>query len=183
MGDYALVRFSSGEDGYGPDTYWLVDKSNNTIRPFESNMALDAAFGEDLQSALQNAMTITPPRVDQNGDVTDGILSGFSILGPEYAIKDDGTSKSLDFSPSQLRGRYGKPINENGEKLSVEALDGFLNLMKKNESKTGIPASFISKIKNDSKLMAFYVSSLAYGDYTLNDLYDDIGNRFNDFKE
>ena len=53
LGDHALIKFSNGEGNYGEDTYWLVDKENHTIRPFESDMALDAAFGEDLETALK----------------------------------------------------------------------------------------------------------------------------------
>jgi hypothetical protein len=183
MGDYALIKFSTGEEVFGPATYWLVDKSNHTIRPFESHMALDTAFGEDLQDALQNAMTIVPPQIDQSGNITDGVLADFSILGPEYAIKEDGTSKPLDFSPHQLKKRYGKPINENLEGLSTEAVDGLLGLLKKNESKTKIPAKFINELKNNQQLMAFYISAMAYGDYSLNDLYADIHRRYYNSKE
>lgn len=182
MGDHALIKFSGGEEGFGPQTYWLVDKANNTIRPFESNMALDAAFGQDLQSALQSAMTIAPPTIDSSGAITSGVLADFTILGPEYAIKEDGTSKEIDFSPSQLQGRYGKSIDESLEGLAAEAVDGFLNLLKTNESKTNVPASFINKLKSDQQLMAFYISAMAYGGYTLGDIYSDIARRYNNSK-
>ena len=181
MGDQALVKFSDGGEG-GPSTYWLVDKSNHTIRPFESDMALDTAFGSDLQTALQNTMTITSPTVDKDGNITDGVLADFTILGPEYAIKEDGTSKPMDFSPHQLKGRYGKPIDENIEGLSAEVVDGFLGLLKNNEKKTNIPAKYIQELKNDQQLMAFYISAMAYGNYTLNDIYSDILRRFNNSK-
>src|ERR1035437_6170684 len=148
MGDYALIRFSSGEEGFGPEVYWLVDQSNHTIRPFESHMALDAAFGQDLQTALQ------------------------------YAIKEDGTSKPMDFSPHQLKGRYGKPIDEKSESKATDIVDGFLEKLKNNEGMTHIPPAFISKLKSDAKLMAFYISALAYGEYTLGDIYSDISHRY-----
>lgn len=179
MGDEALIRFSSGEEGFGADTFWLVNKKDHTIRPFESDMALDAAFGNDLKTALQNVVTVTPPVMDPSGNITEGILTDFSLLGPEYAIKEDGTSKPLSFSPHQLKGRYGKPINESSEGLATEVVDGFLGLLKNNEDKTKIPANFINKLKNDSQLMAFYVSAMAYGDYSLEDIYSDISQRFN----
>jgi len=183
MGENALIKFSNGGENSGPETYWLVDKNNHTIRPFESDMALDAAFGEDLQSALQNTMTVVPPAIDSSGNITDGILNDYTILGPEYAIKEDGTSKPLEFSSHQLRGRYGKPIDENIEGLSAEALDGFLNLLKTNEKKTNISANFLNNLKKDEQLMAFFISALAYGDYTLGDIYADIARRFNKSKE
>jgi hypothetical protein len=178
-----LIKFSGGEEGYGSNTYWLVDKSNNTIRPFESNMALDAAFGEELQTALQSAMTISPPTIDSQGNITSGVLADFTILGPEYAIKEDGTSKPMDFSSSQLQGRYGKPVNESLEGIATEVVDGFLNLLKKNEEKTNISSNFITKMRNDSQLMAFYISALAYGDYTLQDVYSDLSRRFHNSKQ
>ena len=179
MGDEALIRFSSGEEGYGPSVYWLVNKKDHTIRPFESDMALDAAFGDDLKAALQNAVTIAPPVMDPSGNITEGVLADFSLLGPEYAIKEDGTSKPLSFSPHQLKGRYGKSIDENAEGMGTEVIDGFLELLKKNEDKTKIPANFINKLKNDSQLMAFYISAMAYGEYSLSDVYSDISQRFN----
>lgn len=179
MGQHALIKFSSGEEGYGPAVYWLVDKEDHTIRAFESHMAMDAAFGQDLEAALTNAVTINPPATDQSGEITEGVLTDFSILGPEYAIKEDGTAKPLDFSPHQLKGRYGKAINEDQESLAVEVVDGFLNLLKKNENKTGITSAFLNKMKSDEKLMAFYVSAMAYGEYTLGDIFSDLKRRFN----
>lgn len=183
MGDHALIRFSGGEDGFGPETYWLVDKSNHTIRPFESEMALDAAFGEELQQALQNAITIVPPPTDQTGNIMEGVLADFSILGPEYAIKEDGTSKPMHFSSHQLKGRYGKSIDDNAENMATDAVDGFLSLLKKNENVTKIDGNFINQLKSDNQLMAFYVSALAYGGYTLGDVYSDVARRFHSSKD
>ena len=180
MGDYALIKFSSGEEGYGSETYWLVDKSNNTIRPFESENALSAVFGEEVQNAIQNVMIVTPPVIDSSGNITEGVLTDFTILGPEYSIKEDGTSKPLDFSPKQLSNRYGKPIDENAENKGAEVLDGFLEKLKENEAKTSIPASFLDKLKQNEQLMAFYISAAVYGGYTLSDIFEDISRRYKD---
>jgi len=180
MGDEALVRFSSGEEGYSPSTYWLVNKTDHTVRPFESKMALDAAFGEDLQEALQNVVTVAQPTVDKDGEITDGVLADFSLLGPEYAIMEDGTSKPLHFSTHQLKSRFGKPVDESKEDDAADSLDGFLNTLKENEANTKIPPEYIDQLKDDPKLMAFYISSLAYGKYTLKDIYADILQSFGD---
>lgn len=177
MGDYALVTFDTGENT-GAVMYWLADKGDHTLRPFESEMALDAAFGDQLQEALQSAVTVTPPNIDPEGEIMSGVLEGFTILGPEYAIKDDGSTKELDFSTYQLKNRYGKPINESLEDMATDVIDGLLNLMKDNESKTSVPSKFINNLKNDQRLMAFYISAMAYGDYTMNDIYADIKRRF-----
>lgn len=178
MGDHALVKFSSGEDGFGPSTYWLVDKTNHTIRPFESQKALEAAFGDNFQEALGHVVTVVPPTVDPEGGIMDGVLKDFNILSSDYAVKEDGTSKYLHFSPHQLKSRYGKPINSHGEALATEAIDGFLNLLKSKESSTGISSNFINQLRQDHHLMAFYISAMAYGGYSLSDIYSDISRRF-----
>lgn len=178
MGDYALIRFSGGEEGLGPETFWLVDKTNHTVRPFESDMALDAVFGDELKTALSHLVTIASPQVDESGDIVDGVLQDFSILGPEYAISDDGSTKPVDFSSHQLKSRYGKPINQEQEDLAAEVLDGFLKLLSDNTEHTHIPVQYISKLKSDNRLMAYYISALAYGEYTISDIYSDIVHRY-----
>lgn len=177
MGDHALVTFSTGEDSYGPKTYWLVDKKDHTIRPFESETALKNAFGEGFQTAMRNMVTIVPPNVDEEGLITDGVLKDFDILSADYSIKEDGTGKKLPFSAHKLRTRGGKAVNEKGEGIAVEILDGFLSKLKQNSAKVGIESGFIDKLKQDSKLMAYYVSSLAYDNATLSDIYNDILER------
>lgn len=177
MGDHALVTFSTGEDSYGHKTYWLVDKKDHTIRPFESETALKNAFGEGFQTAMRNMVTIVPPNVDEEGLITDGVLKDFDILSADYSIKEDGTGKKLPFSAHKLRTRGGKAVNEKGEGIAVEILDGFLSKLKQNSAKVGIESGFIDKLKQDSKLMAYYVSSLAYDNATLSDIYNDILER------
>ena len=177
LGDNALVQFSSGDNPNEPVTHWLVDKSNRTLRPFESDGALQNAFGEQYPLAVRNVVKVAPPTLDESGGITDGVLRDFNILGPEYAIKEDGTTKNVEFSPHQLRGRYGKPIDENAEGLATEAVDGFLNLLRSKSGSTNLDPNFINKLRQDQQLMAFYVSALAYGGYTLSDLYKDIVQR------
>lgn len=183
LGPHALIKFSTGEEGMGPEVFWLVDKENHTIRPFESNMALDAAFGDDLEKALSNVMTITPPQMDSSGEIMDGILADFTILGPEYSIMEDGTAKPMDFSPHQLKKRYGKPIDEQKESTAERTLEGLLNKLSKNESGSDMTSKFVNKLKSDMQLMAFYISSLAYGGYDENDIHADILRRFDRSKE
>lgn len=178
MGDHALVRFSGGGSGADNDIFWLVDKETHTVRPFESNMALDAAFGSDLEEALKNVATISFPSIDSNGDIIDGILADFSILGPEFSIKEDGTAKPLDFSPHQLKSRYGKPIDEKKELEAERSVDSLLDSIKKNQDKTQIESKFIDKLKNDHRLMAFYISAVSYGNYSLEEIYSDIQRRY-----
>ena len=183
MGDEALIKFSNGEEGLDKGTFWLVNKEDHTIRPFESPMALDTVFGKDLEEALNNVAIVSQPTINDNGDITEGVLTGFSILGPEYMIKDNGSAKELHFSNYQLENRYGKKINVDEETKAAGTIKQFIGLLKENEDKTGIPSSFLDKIENDDRLMAFYVSSLAYGKYTLKDVYADIDHLFKTSKE
>jgi hypothetical protein len=178
MGEHALVKFSSGEQGFGPETYWLVDKKMHTVRPFESHEALQNAFGAGYDQAMQHMATVIAPNVSSEGDVTDGVLKGFNILSPDYSIKEDGTSKKLQFSPHQLKQRYGKPIDMNSEGLATEVVDGLIEHLKKQQHKTGITPAFLDGLKKDHHLMAFYISAMAYGKYHLSDVYHDISHRF-----
>ena len=183
LGEHALVKFSGGEEGYGPSVYWLVDKGNHTIRPFESHMALDAAFGKGLQEALTRVVTVSQPQIDGNGEIKDGVLADFNILGPEYSIKDDGTSKPLHFSPHQLRRRYGKPVDEKKEASAERDVDNLLNKLSKNENGSSMTAKFINKLRDDHQLMAFYISAIAYGNYSIDDIKTEIMRHFHQSKE
>lgn len=180
MGDNALIKFSGGEGDFGSDVYWLADNSNNTIRPFESPMALDTVFGDGLQEALKKTVTVASPIIDSNNDITEGVLTDFNILGPKYLIKEDGTSEPLEFSSYQLKGRYGKNIDENRELEAERTVDSILNSIPKDES--DIDQGFINKLRKDRQLMAFYISALAYGNFQPNYIHADIIKRFNSKK-
>jgi vacuolar-type H+-ATPase catalytic subunit A/Vma1 len=140
-------------------------------------------FGEDLEQALKGAVTVTAPSMDANGEISDGVLSNFTILSPEYVIKEDGSSKPLSFSTHQLQSRYGKPVNESVESLAAEVVDGFFEILKTNEHRTDIPTQFINELMSDSRLMAFYISAMTYGEYTLEDIYSDVARRFHNSKK
>lgn len=180
LGGQALVKISGGEGGYGPEVYWLVEKKDQTLRPFESETALKNAFGEGFETAMNHVVVINPPKIDENGEIMEGILKDYNILSPEYAIKEDGSAKKLRFSPHQLKSRYGKPIDMNAEGLASEAIDGFMNHLKGQEGQTNIPAGAIDELKQDTPLMAFYISAIAYGGYKLDDIYADIRTRINE---
>lgn len=183
MGDFALIKFSGGEEGFGPEVYWLVNKEDHTIRPFESPMALDAAFGEDLQDALKKTVVIASPILDGDNDIVEGVLADFNILGPEYMIKEDGTSEPLRFSRHQLKGRYGKPINDEQEVTAERAVDALLNELSENKSGSAITSKFINKLRDDQQLMAFYISAMAYGGYSIDDIKAEIIKSFHQSKK
>ena len=56
----------------------------------------------------------------------------------------------------------------------MQAIESTFNKL---QADPNIPRGYIDQIKRDSQLMAFYISALAYGDYTLSDIYSDILKR------
>ena len=177
MGEHALVKFASMSGDFGPETYWLVDKNDKTLRPFESENALKKAFGDGYSTAKKHVVVVSAPNINSDGDVTDGVLEGFSVLSPEYAVKEDGSAKKLDFSSHQLKQRYGKPINEDAEETATNELDSLFQALKNKPGGASISIQELSKMQNDSKLMAHYISAMAYGGYTIDDVYNDMAGK------
>lgn len=167
--DYALVKVV-GANGYDSGTVWLVDVENKTMRPFSSTSAIERLYGRDFEE-IEDSINV----VDSAALAQGGVLHGFQALGSEYAIKKDGTAKALDYSPGSLSQRYGAGINEDAELRAYQAVDGFMDLLKGGAGK--ISSSQLSKAKGDSSLMAFYISALAYGGYSLSDVYSDLKRR------
>lgn len=168
-GDYALVKVM-GVDGYDSNTVWLVDVKDKTMRPFESSQALAKFYGMNPQEMGQYINNVDSSIFSQGN-----ALSGFTPLGFEYAIRSDGKAKAYSGDASTLSLRYGNPnYDENLEMAMTSGLDGFMDILK---NTPGMSASTLSKIGKDQSLMAYYISALAYGGYTLGDIYKDIKRR------
>ena len=174
MGDHALVKFTTGVPAMGGEQYWLVDKSKNFIIPFASENAIHAAFAEDAPAAIQGAVSVVPPSVSPQGEIQNGIFTGFHLLGPEYAIQDDGSAKALDYHPGQISKRYGKPIDEQAEEKAIIDLEGLLGVLKQEEQGLKMAPGTIDKIMANTNEVALYISALAYGGYDANDVYKEI---------
>ena len=177
FGDHALITFSSGEEGYSPDTYFLVDKVSHTIIPFVDEQSLQAVFGEDFDQAKQSAVSVATPNVSDDGSITGGIFNSYHILGPEYAIQPDGSAKKADFSPYDISRRYDKPVDDQKEQTSLRGLEDLLNKIKEVGDQSGVSAAFIDKVMRDQKLIAFWLNALSYGDYQVSDVWADIQRR------
>lgn len=174
MGDHTIVKFTNGTPAMGPEQYWLVDKSKDFIIPFASDAAIQAAFGEDYTTIMQNVVSVSPPAVSPQGEVQNGVFAGFILLGPEYAIQDDGSAKQLDYHPGHIAKRYGKPIDEQAEEKALIDLEGLLGVIKSKEADLGITAGTIDKLMQNTNEIALYISALAYGGYDANDVYKEI---------
>ncbi len=220
VGDNSIVRITNPNNPNAA-TLWLVDSKKKTLRPFMSEQAFQNAF-EDPSAAEKSVMTLSTKDLGQGG-----ALSGFKMLNSNYGVQDDGSMKDIEFSPSQLEKKYGKPSDENAENKGLSMLDGLLDKsvnMQPGASPMGmggpgyqdgqggpgdlpmyntptnyrntgieqqsqdtadrflegasvtgeISPGFINSIKNDPERMALYVGALAYGGYTLGDVYNDI---------
>jgi hypothetical protein len=95
-----------------------------------------------------------------------------SILSNEYYTKD-GSARQLDYSNAQLSTRYGHPVNQEMEQTMYSALKGVFNMLET----AGVDKSMINTIKKSDDLMAFYVSAMAYGGYSIGDIYSDVKKR------
>ena len=168
-GDSALIKIY-GDNGYDSNTVWLVDSKDKTLRPFANDQALATFYGMDPVS-LGKYINFVGSDIFSEGNA----LSGFTPLSFDYAINGSGNAKAYTGSSSSLALRYGSPTyNEELEMSMTSGLDGFLDILK---NTPGISASMVKSIGNDENLMAFYISALTYGGYTLGDVYKDVKRR------
>lgn len=141
-------------------------------------------FGPSTQAALQRFQAA-------NGIVSSGnpTSTGYGNLGPQTlqrlnaSLTSGGASNAgpgtasapPPVDPKKVGKRYGYEINTAAENRAVAALDGFMNLLSTGAAgDTGISKKQMNKIMNDDSLVAFYVNALAYGGYTLQDVYKDM---------
>ena len=172
LGGEALIQFSSGMEGEEPSVFWLVDQSNHTIRPFESDEALAAAFGSGVEEAKKRCVHVAHPTISSSGEIMDGVLKGYELLGSEHAVHSDGTAKPVDVSLYHLKKRYGKPINPASEEKAVTMLDNLLQSLSAGQD--GVSSAAIEKIKRNERFLAHLVNALSYGGYSVQDCKKEI---------
>ena len=175
MGNYSLVRFAgTGPRGSMDDgTIWLMDPSTQTLRPFENASSLQNFFDGPVDISkieVVSAAELMPGGL--LGPKGDG-APGYELLSNDYAIKSDGTARELKYSASQLQGRYGQGINQDLEEESWLMLKGMFDQFEQG----GISSGTINDVRNDDTQLAFYINSLAYGGYSITDVYRDIKAR------
>lgn len=172
-GNEALVKFANGEDGYGADTYWLVDKNAGTVRPYSSTQALQAHFGPNLNQALASVVTINAPAMASGGVISSGPLSNFNVLDSSYAVQPDGSMKQIAATSAQLQAKYGQQTNQTAEQQATQVIDSMFTLAEHNPTQSGLDPTALQNLGNDSQLMSKYVSAIAYGGYSPADVYAD----------
>ena len=181
LGDAALVRITGdGTRVDENDAIWYVDKTTKTIRPFADMEAVQNAFEGPISD--NQIKDIPAFEFDPEGMFgSKNVEPGFQILPPDFVINSDGSTKKITSSTATLRDHYGQEEDEEGMKLAVVSLmgeggnSGFLGLLKNVNS--GIGASELNTALANNEQMAFYANALAYGGYTLPDIWRDLKAR------
>jgi hypothetical protein len=90
-------------------------------------------------------------------------------------LVDDGAKQIANpgATQTQLQSRYGKPDDPNATFQASLAIDGMITLLAVKNS-VGISPSTFDSVKSQPGLMGKYIIGLAFGDYTLEDVYKDI---------
>jgi len=138
-------------------------------------------FGPATQAALQKYQA-------DNGIVSVGDPSstGYGNLGPQTLAsinantsvpntQTGGTGSPAQVNTQNLQDNYGYETNTAAENRAVGALDGFLNLLQSGAAgTTPISKSQLNKMVNDDGLMSKFINALAYGGYSIQDVYEDM---------
>lgn len=118
-------------------------------------------------------------------------LDGHKLKGGESYVGSDGltytegqpipngtSSTSPSYNPDtglpSAGFTFGKTSNPTAESIAIGTRDATLNLAKQPTSGSSLTPEFIQKISQDPLLMSFYVSALAYGGYSMSDVYNDM---------
>lgn len=130
VGDHALVKITNPNNP-NAGTLWLVDKKKKVLRPILSEKALENTF-EDPEEARNSIITLSSKALGPGGP-----LEGFTPLSGEKGLRDDGSMDDIEYSPSELQNKYGKPEDVAGENKALSILDGIfgkLNMQPQEQS-------------------------------------------------
>jgi hypothetical protein len=181
-GDYALVKFSDDPNGAAEgdaSTVWLFDKNNKTYRPFKSMKAMEAVFGDSLNDALNNIVTL--PTTALNTDV----FSGNFLSTSTEAFLDSGSTPEGKTLTTLISGAEAEKNTTNSlmqiygqtkQDPSIEQWVGQFIGTALTQAKT--KGDISEKVFNETLLnptqLAKYTNAMLYGGYTLDDIYRDI---------
>ena len=94
------------------------------MRPIGSEKDLANLF-EDPEAAMNSVTTLS-----SNALAPGGPLAGFTPLGQDKGVKEDGSMPNIEFSQGQIQKRYGKPEDTARENKSLSLLDGIFGKLK-----------------------------------------------------
>lgn len=172
-----LVKFTSDPNGSAPGdqaTVWEVDPTTKGIRPFLSEAAFNAYYKGD-QSYWGKIHTVGVDSL-QSGSP----LGGYTLLGIDAGIKDDGTKLQPNLNPAEVQNHYGKPDNADLAFQGVQFLTSIFNEIGLNGPKGGfnIPKSFLDGIMANAAKAAVLVNAIAYGGYNPQDIMREVKREY-----
>lgn len=124
IGDHSIVRITNPSNP-NASTTWLVDAKRKVLRPFASEAAFRNAF--DNPDDAERAVTVITTKELGPG----GALEGFTPLQGNKGVQDDGSMDPIEYSPADLKNRYGKPEDIEGENRALSMLDGVFGSLNK----------------------------------------------------
>lgn len=161
-GKQTLIRFT---DDPNKEIY-LIDSDTKNIIPFVDDSAFFNYYG-----ILPTDPSVRVTEIDSK-EVTSGVFNGYKTLPNSEGVQIDGKMpKVKDYSVTNLY--YGKEFDDNKNKAGFTAVTGFLKTLKTLPN-SGIDENTISKALTDNNQLAFYVNAVAYGGYSLDDIYRDL---------
>lgn len=167
-----LVKFKSdpnGAEAGDASTLWFLDTEKKALRPIMSMKAFNDSFNNDPALIAQAKKSINT--LDVKDIQPGGAHSDYFLLGTDYGVYDGGVAKELDFTPAQIAQRYGQS-SSSAQLKAAASLDKILNLWKYTDS--GLSKDQIEKIQNDPTTIGGLVGAMAYGGYSLSDVWQEM---------
>jgi len=176
--------FANGNDaivtiqGDNSQQIFFVDQVNKQLVPFSSmqsamNYFSTVAGRQVSAEEINSSLSQVPSSVLSPG----GGLDGFVPVNPVNGFDEQGRLVNPAPSNANIQARYNKPVDQNSEMRAYTALDGFAKLLQNAGLGSTVTPQEITKLISDPTTMSFYINALAYGGYSLQDVYQDMARR------
>jgi hypothetical protein len=164
----ALVTLTG--QGATSGTLFMMDPVGKQLIPFSSMNSAIAYFtkqnGYPVTAAEINATTSQVPSSMINGYQIDGMMNGFD---------ENGVLANPAPSNAQMQQNYGQQTNTANEQKAMLLVDHMGNLLSSGQPLgSDVTPAEVKSIMSDPTLLGFYVNAIAYGGYTLKDVYQDM---------
>lgn len=160
----------------GPD----VTNLQNQLNQYGYHIAVDGRFGPETQAAVLAFQ-------GSHGLTQDGVVGPLTLAQLNNAGNNNGGNNNNNNggnagtnptpTPTPSGVPYGQTSNPQAVQFEQGALTQTINLADQPTSGSSLTDAFLHQISNDPLTMAGYVNALAYGGYTMSDVYNDMYRR------